>query len=60
MLPLATGLVGLSEGQFPVNHQGHGWLLTGELWWGLEELAFTFPVKVAAYTLPSLLRSQSF
>ena len=60
MLPLATGLVGLSEWQFAVNYQGQGQLLTGEAWWGLEELAFTFPVKVAAYTPPLLLRSQSF
>lgn len=31
MLQLATGLVGLFEGQFPVNQQGHGQLLMGEL-----------------------------
>lgn len=57
MLPLATGLVELSEGQFPVNHQGHRQLLTGELWWGLEDLALTFPVKVAAHIPPSFLQS---
>lgn len=30
MLQLAIGLVGLSERQFPVNHQGHKQLLMGE------------------------------
>lgn len=49
--PLAFG--GLCEGQFPVNHQGQGQLLMGELWWGLEDLASSCPVKVNASILSS-------
>lgn len=46
--PLATGFGGLCERQFPVNYQGQGQLLLGELWWGLEDLASSFPVEVNA------------